>query len=278
MKSYHLLKRILIHNYYGNLLMLFPDANTLAGFSLWVLIFFAFICGRYFLISGIFYAVFYYWFPEKWKKNKINQQSYKKGQLKKEMYWSTLSAIIFAITGAASVWLWQAGHLKIYVVAGLYGLWYLPVSLIIYMIFQETYYYWIHRWMHIPAIFKIVHKVHHDSKISSPFTAFSFHPFEALLQAVFLPVVLLIIPIQLYALIFLLFIMSISSVINHLDIELYPASSQGFFAKWVIGATHHSLHHKQYKYNFGLYFTFWDVIKKTESPYFKELFRKVSGK
>lgn len=258
--------------------MLYPDANTWAGFTLWVLIFFAFICGRYFLISGIFYAVFYWWFPGKWKKNKISQQSYKKGQFKKEMYWSTISALIFAIAGAASVWLWQAGYLKIYVEVGLYGWWYLPVALIIYMIFQETYYYWIHRWMHIPAIFKIVHKVHHDSKISSPFTAFSFHPIEALLQAVFLPALLLILPIQLYVLIFLLVIMSLSSVINHLDVELYPASTQVFFAKWVIGATHHSLHHKQYKYNYGLYFTFWDVLKKTESPYFNELFKKVSGK
>jgi hypothetical protein len=38
------------------------------------------------------------------------------------------------------------------------------------------------------------------------------------------------------------------------------------FGKWLIGATHHSLHHKQFKYNYGLYFTFWDKWKKTESP------------
>jgi sterol desaturase/sphingolipid hydroxylase (fatty acid hydroxylase superfamily) len=67
--------------------------------------------------------------------------------------------------------------------------------------------------------------------------------------------------------------MSFSSVINHLEIELYPR----FFhtnpiGRWIIGATHHSLHHKQYKYNFGLYFTFWDRLANTESPAFDDLF------
>lgn len=256
--------------------MAIPDTNTLAGFTWCTLIFFVFICSRYFLVSGIFYGIFYYWFRERWGKYKINQQAYKKGQFKKEMYWSTIAALIFAITGALSVGLWQNGYLKIYIAPSLFPYWYLPVSLIIYMLLQETYYYWLHRWMHIPKVFKIIHKIHHDSKISSPFTAFSFHPIEALLQAIFLPLVLLIIPIQLYVLILLLTLMSLSSVINHLDIELYPSGHKAFFAKWVIGATHHSLHHKYYKYNYGLYFTFWDVLKKTESPYFRQLLNRFS--
>jgi sterol desaturase/sphingolipid hydroxylase (fatty acid hydroxylase superfamily) len=36
--------------------------------------------------------------------------------------------------------------------------------------------------------------------------------------------------------------------------------------KWFIGATHHARHHKQYRYNFGLYFTFWDRLTNTEAP------------
>jgi sterol desaturase/sphingolipid hydroxylase (fatty acid hydroxylase superfamily) len=48
--------------------------------------------------------------------------------------------------------------------------------------------------------------------------------------------------------------------------------------KWIIGATHHSLHHKQFKYNYGLYFTFWDKLKKTESPLFDKLFAATTAK
>ncbi len=69
--------------------------------------------------------------------------------------------------------------------------------------------------------------------------------------------------------------MTLSSVINHLNIEIYPKNfNKSSIGKWLIGATHHSLHHKQFKYNFGLYFTFWDKIKKTESPLYDELFLK----
>jgi sterol desaturase/sphingolipid hydroxylase (fatty acid hydroxylase superfamily) len=129
--------------------------------------------------------------------------------------------------------------------------------------------------MHHPKIFRIVHKVHHDSNITSPWTAFSFHPLEGLLQAFFLPLLLLLMPMHLYVLIIQLSFMTLSSVVNHLDIELYPKKfSEHFIGKWLIGATHHSLHHKQFKYNFGLYFTFWDKWKKTESPLYKSLFEE----
>ncbi|MEO7316926.1 MAG: sterol desaturase family protein [Ginsengibacter sp.] len=249
-----------------------PDFSSPEWIVINTVIFFIVITGRYFLLSGLFYAIFYIWYPEKWKSRKINNREFKKGQLKTEIKWSMLSAAIFAVTAAATVIIWQKGYTKVYTTIALSDWWYFPLSLIIYMLLQETYYYWIHRWMHIPRIFLIVHKVHHDSKISSPFTAFSFHPIEALLQAVFIPVLLMIIPIHLYVIIALLTIMSLSSVVNHLDIEIYPEGSQNNFSKWVIGATHHAQHHQRYKYNFGLYFTIWDRLKKTESPDFNNVF------
>lgn len=258
--------------------MKIPDFGSGLWLGILTLIFFVVITGRYFLMAGIFYFIFYKWSPEKWKQRKINQHNYKSSQLRTEMKWSVISSVIFSITGALTVLLWQKGFTKVYTNISDYGWWYLPVSLLIYMLIQETYYYWIHRWMHRPAVFRIVHKVHHDSKIASPFTAFSFHPIEALLQAVFIPVLLVLIPIHLYVIIILLTIMSFSSVINHLDIEIYPAGSLNKFSKWVIGATHHSQHHKRFKYNFGLYFTFWDRIKKTESPDFDALFLSKTNK
>ena len=72
-------------------------------------------------------------------------------------------------------------------------------------------------------------------------------------------------PMHYSVILFQLIIMTVSSVINHLDIEIYPKNCYNTFGKWIIGATHHSRHHKQFKYNYGLYFTFWDRLKKTES-------------
>jgi len=256
-----------------------PDFSSPLWFCMLTLIFFIIITGRYFLIAGIFYLIFYCWLPEKCQQRKLNKRQYKPKQLQTEITWSLINGLIFSFSGAVALILWQKGFTKVYTNIHDYGWWYLPVSLVISMLLHETYYYWLHRWMHHPRVFKIVHKVHHDSNITSPFTAFSFHPLEGVLQAIFFPVVLLFLPMHYYIIIVQLVIMSLSSVINHLDIEIYPKNfNKNIFGKWLIGATHHSLHHKQFKYNYGLYFTFWDKIKKTESPLFNELFETATKK
>ena len=140
---------------------------------------------------------------------------------------------------------------------------------------HETYYYWLHRWMHRPKIYRWIHKVHHDSIVTSPWTSFSFHPLESLLQAVVVPIVVVVLPMHIVAVLTMLSLMTISATINHLDIEIYPKHfEKHWLGKWVIGATHHSLHHAKFRENFGLYFTFWDRWMETESPEFEELFRE----
>ena len=255
--------------------MQLPDVSKPLWFLIATLVVFAVVIGRYLLVAGIFYGVFYLWFPHKWQQRKINNRGYKKDQFRKEVFWSAITALLFAVAGAGTLLLWQKGHTKVYFDENDYPLWWLPLRLIIALVLHETYYYWLHRWMHHPKIFKIVHKVHHDSNITSPWTAFSFHPIEGFFQAIFLPALLMFLPMHLYVLIIQLTIMTLSSVINHLDIEIYPKNfHKHFLGRWLIGATHHSLHHKQFKYNYGLYFTFWDKWNKTESPLYEKLFEE----
>jgi Delta7-sterol 5-desaturase len=252
-----------------------PDASQPYWFLVATIVMFVVVIGRYVLIAGLFHAVFHLWFPERWRERKVMNRDYKTSQLKKEVFWSSITAFIFAVSGAFTLWLWQKGYTKIYFDLHAYPLWWLLLSLAISMVLHETYYYWLHRWMHHPSVFRIVHKVHHDSHITSPWTAFSFHPIEGIFQAIYLPIVLIFLPMHLYVLIFQLTIMTFSSVINHLNIEVYPKRfHKHFLGRWLIGATHHSLHHKQFKYNFGLYFTFWDKWKRTESPLYQHLFEE----
>ncbi|MBL0270970.1 MAG: sterol desaturase family protein [Chitinophagaceae bacterium] len=255
-----------------------PDLSKPSWFLLASLIVFAVVVGRYFLISGIFYLAFYVWQKDKWMPRKVNQRAYPKGQFRKEIIRSSITSILFGVSGALLLWMWQKGYAKIYEDVHAYPLWWLPLSLMIALVLQETYYYWLHRWMHVPKIYRIVHEWHHDSHISSPWTAFSFHPLEGLIQAVFLPLILLFLPMNVWVLVGMLMIMSFSSVINHLDIEIYPSwFARVPFVRTLIGATHHSLHHKQFKYNYGLYFTWWDKWLKTESPVYDKIFEEKSS-
>lgn len=236
---------------------------------------FVVIVVRYILVAGLFHISFYIIRRNQWAARKLSKKNLDKRQLYKEVKWSVVTSFIFAVAGAFTAVLWQKGFTRLYFDFDKYTLWYLPISLIISMLIHETYYYWFHRWMHLPKIFKLLHKTHHDSNTTSAWTAFSFHPFEAVLQAIILPLTIIFLPMNAYVLLFQLTIMTFSSVINHLEIETYPANfNEHFLGKWIIGATHHSLHHKQFKYNFGLYFTFWDQWQNTESPKFVSLFKE----
>ncbi len=242
------------------------EINSIELFLGCVLIFFAAVFFRYLVAAGIFYWYYFRLKNEKYKSKRLSSRAFRKDQLKKEIYWSMWSSLIFGFFGALLFFFWQKDWTAIYTDVNQYGLWYLPVSFIVLALIHETYYYWIHRAMHHPKIFRKVHKVHHDSLVPSPWTAFSFHPWESLLEALIVPAILLLLPVHIFVLLAYLIFMTLSSVINHLDIEVYPkAFINSPFGKWFIGATHHHYHHAEFKTNYGLYFTFWDRWMKTES-------------
>ncbi|MDB5248979.1 MAG: sterol desaturase [Segetibacter sp.] len=256
-----------------------PDLLNPVNFFAITLLMFLVVVGRYFLIAAFFHLWFYVWAKDKWFNRRLGKKAVDIKQFNTEVKWSVFTSLIFAFAGSATAVLWQKGHTRMYADINEYGFWYLPVSLVMSMFIHETYYYWLHRWMHRPSVFKLLHKVHHDSNTTSAWTAFSFHPLEGLLQAIILPLTIMVLPMHVYVLLFQLTIMTFSSVINHLEIETYPANfHRHFIGKWMIGATHHSLHHKQFKYNFGLYFTFWDKLKRTESPRYTSLFEEKTAK
>jgi Sterol desaturase len=248
-----------------------PDLTHPYWFLIIVLVLLVIITGRYFLVAGLFYCLFYVWFRERWQQHKLHQRSYARKQFVREVKYSMITGAIFSVAGAFALVLWQKGYTQVYTDVFAYGLWYLPLSFLLSLLMHETYYYWVHRWMHRPCIFRWVHKVHHDSNITSPWTAFSFHPLESVLQSVILPLILMVVPLHPYVILAQLVFMSISSVINHLEIEIFPPWFYRHpIGRWLIGATHHSLHHKQFKYNYGLYFTFLDKLHKTESPAYEK--------
>lgn len=231
------------------------------------------VVGRYFLIAGAFQSYFYVWQPARWKARKLGKRDYPPGQFRTEIRWSVVNSLIFALAGSLTMLAYQRGYTAIYLDAERYGLWYLPVSLGISMFLHETYYYWLHRLMHHPRVYRRVHKIHHDSLITSPWTAFSFHPVEGFLEALILPLIFVVVPMHLTVIGLQLLLMTVSAAINHLDIEIYPKNTLGtLLGRNVIGATHHALHHRQFRFNYGLHFTFWDKWGRTESPQFGEQF------
>jgi sterol desaturase/sphingolipid hydroxylase (fatty acid hydroxylase superfamily) len=222
---------------------------------------------RFFIVTGIFHLIFFTWKPKSLMDKIINDKPYPKGQWKKEIYYSVIASCIFGFVGAIGVLIWQLGWTDIYLEPAQYGYWYLPVSLLLSMFIHEICYYFLHKWMHHPKIYKKVHKIHHDSVVTSVWTAFSFHPLESIIQALVLPLIVIVLPLHPIVILIHLTIMTLFSVIDHLNFEIFPNNFHKHpIGKWIIGATHHHLHHVQFRYNYGLYFTFLDKWLGTESP------------
>ena len=212
---------------------------------------------RYFLLSGTFRFICKHAGKPPIDKGFVSSQ-----QIKRDIYWSIQSSIVFALAGTVLIKLWQAGQTSIYYEAQKYGLWYLLISLGIYLFIHDTYFYWTHRLLHRYQ-FKKCHFVHHESRIPTAWTSFSFHPIEAIIQALILPVMVWLVPIHWVVLIAFLMIMSVCGLMNHLGFDFYPTILEKKIS--LISATHHQRHHKQVTVNYGLYFTFWDKLMKTEA-------------
>lgn len=211
---------------------------------------------RYFIVSVIYKSLLERFFHS--KRNTFKQRS---NQIKREVRWSILSSLVFALLCAISLLAYQYDLTAIYVDVETYSWAYFFVSPVIVLFLYETYYYWLHRWMHQPGIFKIVHKVHHDSMLPTVFTAFSFHPLEALLQFIFFPILILFLPLHPIMMGIIFTVLTISAMVNHSGKEIY---GRGSLPKHIIGSAHHDLHHRMFRYNFGLTLTWWDKWMKTE--------------
>ncbi len=210
-------------------------------------------------------------------KRKIINREVKKVQVIREIVYSWISSFIF---GAFATWIlysFKRGQTHLYLHIHWYDFFWIPCSLFLILFMHETYYYWIHRWMHKPGVYKWIHRTHHESLVTTAWTSFSFHPLESLLQALPLFLIIYFLPLQIVTVILALIIMALTSVVNHLNSELYPESTyRSRLGSWWIGATHHSLHHSRFNYNYGLYFTFWDRWMKTEAGDFASVFTEVT--
>jgi sterol desaturase/sphingolipid hydroxylase (fatty acid hydroxylase superfamily) len=252
--------------------LLGTDYSQPGNFLLIATILFAGVFLRYLILAWVYHELVYKKLGDSQPHRRLHEQV-RIPQVKREIRYSFYGAIIFAIAGTLILISWQNGISQIYSRLSVWDSLWIPVSFFLALFIHETYYYWLHRWMHRPKVLRYFHHIHHDSLFTSSFTSFSFHPIEAFLQALFLPVLVIFLPIHFIVLVALLVTMSITAVINHAGVEVYSASTiRSPITRWIVGATHHDLHHLKYRCNYGLYFTFWDVWMKTEDNGFKKRF------
>ena len=213
---------------------------------------------RYLIVSGAF----------AWATERRHPGLYRdrRPQIAREIGWSLASALIYGVPAGIVAWGWrQHGWTRIYEDLHARPLWWWPLSILLYLAAHDTWFYWTHRWMHAPRPFRIAHAVHHASRPPTAWAAMSFHPIEAVTGAVVIPLLVFLIPIHVAALGVVLTIMTIMGVTNHMGWEAFPRYVvHGPLGRWLITASHHERHHREYRCNYGLYFRFWDRLCGTD--------------
>jgi len=241
-------------------------ALTDHSFSFYWSVFFGLIIARYFLLVGSIYILFYSVLGKKFniETSKAISSPFNKS-IRQDVELSLVSGLIFAFCAGVIMSSYDLGITLFYRDPLQYGLWYLIGSFWIVLVLQDTYFYFIHRLFHRPKLFKWFPRGHHRSVEPTPWTSFAFDPPEAVIQALFLVVIVFIIPLHYITFIAILMTMTLWSIVNHLGFQLFADSpGHNFLSRWLIGAKHHLIHHKQYNIHYGLYFTFWDKLLGTQ--------------
>ena len=228
------------------------DYNLLTGVLIFVL--------RYCLIAGVAYFVFYVWKKREYINLKLNQKQPEFKQIKSELLYSATTLLIYSISVFLLIYWYQNGYTKVYFNIGTFGYGYFFISILLMVILHDAYFYWSHKLMHqLPFLF-CFHKIHHFSHNPNPWSAFSFHPVEAIISLGIMPIILFTIPVHPYALIVFSTFVTLYNVYIHVG---YKVNFLFMGSTIQNTAENHDLHHRVSKYNYGLYFSFWDRIMKT---------------
>jgi sterol desaturase/sphingolipid hydroxylase (fatty acid hydroxylase superfamily) len=165
--------------------------------------------------------------------------------VREELLLSSLSILIFAVQAMALVWMVRAGWLAIaWERSPVHLAWDLPLL----YLWNEVHFFAVHRLLHHPALYRRVHLWHHRSVVTTPFSAYSFHPLESFLLGAVMPLALVFCAFSPWALAGLTVMSLLLNVSGHLPHErLRPALA---FA----GA--HSRYHNRHHREFGTHFAF----------------------
>ena len=221
------------------------------------------IVSDYFKFASIAFVLFYIIFKKPLWFRKVQKSLPKLTDYGRDIVYSMISVTIFA-TMALLVFFYFGEYTNNYDNISDYGWPYYILSWILMFTMHDTYFYWMHRAMHHPFLFKHVHLVHHKSTNPSPWTAYAFHPIEGFLEALIIPIIAFGLPVHHEAMGFFFLFQIVYNVYGHLGFELYPKGfHKTWIGKYVNTSVAHNLHHDRFHGNYGLYFLIWDRLLGT---------------
>jgi len=224
------------------------------------------------------WLVFYLFYRAAYSQRRISDLEQTPGQTRREFLYSLRSIAIFGLVTGLVVYASCFGWTRLYTRPDEYGWPWFVLSIGVMVFIHDAYFYWTHRLMHIPWLYRMLHHTHHRSLSPTPWAAYAFSTGEAFVQAGQGVVIVLLIPVHREAYGIFMFIQIVFNAFGHCGYEIFPRrflrSRLGLFLNSV---THHAMHHEKFRANYGLYFNVWDRLMGTNHPDYEQRFELATG-
>ncbi|MBE9661972.1 sterol desaturase family protein [Mucilaginibacter myungsuensis] len=233
---------------------------------------------RYFLIAGVAFLLCYTLFGRKLIANKIQPKLAARKDFIREILHSIQTTAVLTVVGMIVIMSPVRNYTLMYTDINEYPIWWIYACVPFALIIHDTYFYWMHRTLHHPRLFKYTHLLHHKSTNPSPWASYSFHFIEAWTEGAVLIFIVCLIPMHRAGVMLFLLTSFTINVYGHLGYEVVPLWFRRTLAfQFFNTSVHHNMHHSKFKGNYGLYFRVWDRVMGTEHPDYVQEFDRVQA-
>lgn len=217
------------------------------------------------------------------KARRIQPGRFKWVTFRNEAVFATVNVAVTGFTlGPLNEFLRERGFIAFQ--AGPTAWWVIALEFGAYFLLFDTWFYWLHRWMHKEPVYSWVHKLHHKSTAPNLMTTFSVNPLESFINGGFVPLFLTVTTLLLggvhaEALALIVPTNIVMGLYVHAGHEFLPRWwHKSWATKWFITTTFHDQHHKYFNYNFGGYTQIWDRLCGTMRKKYEADFENPKGR
>ncbi|MEM6824148.1 MAG: sterol desaturase family protein [Pseudomonadota bacterium] len=175
------------------------------------------------------------------------------GQIRDNMAWTLGSGVtVWTCYEVLLFWAMANGYAPV-LTWSQNPIWFVALFFLI-PVWESFYFYWIHRALHIPVLYKHIHAVHHRNINVGPWSGLSMHPAE---HVIFLGSVLIhvVVPANPVHILYHLQYFTLTAATTHTGFEGLVVKDEN---RLKLGTFHHQMHHRYFECNYGSLEIPWD--------------------
>ena len=175
------------------------------------------------------------------------------GQIRDNMFWTLASGVtVWTLYEVLMFWAMGNGWAPVLHWAD-HPIWFVALFALI-PVWESFYFYWIHRLLHWPPLYKRYHSLHHRNINVGPWSGMSMHPVE---HVIYLGSVLVhwVVPASPVHILYHLQYYCLTAATTHAGFEGLMVKDEN---RLRLGTFHHQMHHRYFECNYGGLEVPWD--------------------